>query len=220
MPGPDTPNNLIRLVLIECASPLDALKARSELTVVAGVAKMVGHSVWGTNVLSRRSFKETCRYVASMCRVTDSQPDAPLCIHVSAHGDADGLLFGGDDVSWSQLLEDIQPILTADYAGPRVLVISACHADQQRLTKEITKRVRIKKKLCPPHYVFCCTGAVAWRDAAMAWTMLYHRMTSLQLAEKASIKQMLNAIKQLGVAGIVYWRWDKNAREYKRYVGE
>lgn len=214
---------LIRLAIVECVSPLDAMEGRSELAVVGGMAKLVGHAVWGTGVLSALSFREACDYVGSMCHFEDNAMAPPLCLHISAHGYAgktsSGLSFGKDYVPWSALLEAIQPVLTVHYNGPRVLVFSACDADQQRLTKEIASKAK-SGGLLPPQFVFCSTGKVAWDDAALAWTMLYHRMTDRLLQDRSEVQGVLDAIRKVGASSIVYWRWDQKRRCYMKYAGK
>jgi hypothetical protein len=140
-----------------------------------------------------------------------------MCLHLSAHGASDGLLFGGHTASWKQLLDAIQPVLSSAYDGPRVLVLSSCDADQQRLTKEITEAVRNDEILIPPRYIFCATGKVAWRDAAVGWTLLYHLIPRVNLDESKQVKEMLAQIKSVDAATFTYFRWDKKTRSYKRY---
>jgi hypothetical protein len=142
---------------------------------------------------------------------------ATVCLHISAHGDADGLLFGGDEVSWVDLLDILQPVLTDCYQGPRILVFSACHADQQALTATITSRVKTDPTLVPPRYIFCSTGTVGWSDAAVGWTLFYHLLPKADLEDKTQVQGILTTLRAIELSEVVYFRWDNKQHKYMKF---
>src|SRR5687768_8612981 len=103
--------NYLRLFIVECPSPLDALESRAEASGVCALARLIGHGVHATTVHSSRGLREICSYIGSISQVTDHDLEKPLCLHISAHGADDGLLFGQRTVTWTKLLDVIQPVL-------------------------------------------------------------------------------------------------------------
>ncbi len=214
--SPRKPKHL-RLFFVECGGPLDAIESRSESAAVGGMARLIGHSVLTFNTYSKRALEEACAYIGSICDIHDPTPHAPMCLHISSHGSAEGLAFGADTIAWTELLQVIQPVLTKNYQGDRILVISACEANEQTLSKAITDESK-KRRVVPPQYIFCATGRVAWDDAAVGWTLLYHLIPSVNLDEKSEVQNILKKIAAVGLE-IVYSRWDAKQKKYMRFGG-
>ena len=214
---PRKPKHL-RLFFVECGSPLDAIESRSESSAVGGMARLIGHSVLTFNTYSKRSLEEVCAYIGSICGTPDPTPDAPICLHISSHGSNEGLGFGADSIGWAELLQVIQPMLTKNYEGKRILVISACDANEQTLSKTIAEEFR-RRRVAPPQYIFCATGKVAWDDAAVGWTLLYHLLPGIDLEQKTAVQAILRKIAAVGL-DIVYSRWDQSQKKYMRFGGK
>lgn len=212
--------NYIRLFVVESPSPLDALAGIAEGPAVASIARLIGHQAVEYQVRSRSDFRDLCRYLGSSDRVEDENPERTSCMHVSAHGSDDGLLLGGDDVAWDLLAEDIQPFLRTPKNGDacRILVLSACMAESQKITAVIAKRVRNQADVVPPRYLFCTSGAVPWDAAAVAWAVFYHLLPQANLENKQSVQDILNKIASIGLPKFVYFRWDQKQDKYLRFV--
>ena len=187
--------NYLRIFIVESLGPIDAIESRSESLGVAAIAKLIGHAVYCLPCKSLRELTEACAYIGSINATHDDNPKTPLCVHLSAHGADDGLLFGGDDVNWEMLLNVIQPVLSRDYQGPRILVLSSCEADQQNLTEKIGRAVKKDKSLIPPQYIFCAPGKIGWSKAAVGWTVIYHLIPNVNLDKKSEVQRMLEKIK-------------------------
>jgi hypothetical protein len=197
------------LFFVECGSPLDAIESRSESSAVGGMARLIGHSVLPFSAYSKRAFTEACEYIGSICDdANDDTPEVPLCLHISSHGNPQGLAFGSDQIDWIELQRVIQPVLTRRYEGKRLLVISACNADQQQLSKSIAENAK-HNGLQPPEYIFCATGKVDWDDAAVGCTLFYHLIDDVDLDDFTAVKDVLKKIQTLGMQ-IVYFRWDEH----------
>ena len=214
--------NHLRIFVLECPDPLDVLQGRSEGPVVAAIGKLIGHEVLTFFVRSRRELRETCAYVSSMDPDHDAQgqPARPLCLHISAHGNSSGLGFGADFLDWDAFAEAIEAFLSSkmQHEGKRIIVLSACQAEQQKLSGAIESLVARKKAVTPPRYLFCTSGEVPWQNAAVGWTLFYHLLPDANLDKKESVRGVLNSIKAAGVGSFIYFRWDDMRRKYLRYA--
>jgi hypothetical protein len=208
----------LRIFLVESPNPLDVLENRSESAAVAEIARLIGHTAMAQTVRSLHGLTEACAYIASICCIKDYRPDTTLCLHISAHGADDGLQIGRDEVDWEDLLTAVKPVFTSKYKGPRVLILSACEADQQKLTLGLNKAaVTFKRSMVPPKYVFCTTGEVYWPDAAVGWTLLYHFIPTVDLDDKGEVQEMLAKITSVTGVTFPYFRWDEEKRKYLRW---
>jgi hypothetical protein len=212
------PKNYLRLFVVECSGPIDTMEGRSESAGIAALAKLIGHAVLSFQTHSLNALREHCAYIGSMCDVANEDLTKPLCLHISAHGGTDGLLFGGNHVDWTTLLKAIQPVLTHKYEGNRILVLSACYANQKELANAIAAAVRADSKLKPPHYIFCATDEVSWPNAAVGWTLLYHLIPNVNLNDKNQVQKMLTKIKSVDAPSFAYFRWDEQTRRYLQWT--
>ena len=189
---------------------------------MSAIGKLIGHEVLTFLVRSKREFTETCRYVSSIDPDHDelSKPDRPLCLHISAHGNQKGLGIGADFVEWDDLATSLRAFLSTDmqHKGKRIVVLSACQAEQQELSTSIQKLANSRRPISPPKYLFCTSGNVAWQNAAVGWTLFYHLLPTLELEKKETVQKALDKIRDVGVGSFVYFRWDDGKRKYLRYA--
>lgn len=214
--------NRLRIFVLECPDPIDALQGRSEGPVVAAIGKLIGHEVLTFLVRSKRELRETCRYLGSIEPQQDvhRQPDRPLCLHISAHGNSSGLGIGADFLKWSELAKAIKAFLSIhmQYTGKRIVVLSACRAECQKLTETIRKQAAARKGgISPPKYLFCTSGEVLWQNAAVGWTLFYHLLPEADLDIRKSVMSVLDKIEAAGVGSFIYFRWDDEQEKYLRY---
>ncbi len=212
----------LRIFVLESPDPIDALQGRSEGPALAAIGKLIGHEVLTFLIRSKRELRETCQYVSSLDPDHDAhrRPDRPLCLHVSAHGNASGLGIGADFLRWEALAGAIEAFLSADmqHKGKRIIVLSACQAEQQKLSGAIQNLVARKKAVSPPKYLFCTSGEIPWQNAAVGWTLFYHLLPDANLDEKESVQGVLDKIKAAGVGSFIYFRWDDARKKYLRYA--
>lgn len=218
----NSPVKRMRVFAIESPSALDMLADRSESQTLQAVCKLLGHNFASTHVRSIAEFKTALNHVTSINveHFTPHEQKRPLCLHIAAHGNDDGLAFGPDDVTWEELASDLWQFFhkMADYPGPIILVISACGAEKQKITKFFAESVKMQPTLNPAAYVLTtignCKGEVYWRDAVVAWSIFYHQIGSAVLHEREDIKRILDKIKLVGAGTLKYFRWDKTEKDY------
>lgn len=211
----------LRVFVLECPDPLDALQGRSEGPVMAAIGRLIGHEVLTFLVRSKRELTETCRYVSSIDPNHDAlnEPDRPLCLHISAHGNSKGLGIGADFLGWDDLVAALRSFLSRDmqHKGKRIIVLSACRAEQQKLSTAIQKLAIGRNPILPPRYLFCTSGNVPWQNAAVGWTLFYHLLPETDLDQKDDVQKVLDRIRDVGAGPFVYFRWDGRRRNYRRY---
>jgi hypothetical protein len=182
-------------------------------------------------VYSRQQFIDACKWISSISKKpeTESLPgnkrkekyDAPLCIHISAHGNDEGIGTGKDLITWKQLAEDLSPICQEmdEYYGKLIFIISACYAGEQELTKELQKLDKSDGLLDVPSYLFVTDDCeIAWQDAAVAWTVFYHQLRTAQFDSKSSVQKVLDRILISCGVHIRYYRWNEKGKKYMKWV--
>lgn len=215
----------LRVFIIECPDPIDLLQKRSERHALENICGLFGHEVATFFVKSTNELKSVCNYIASIDEEQDEfeREKVPICIHISAHGNKRGLVFGNDTVTWKQLSKIISPINSKmyDYSGDVIFVISACEAKEQKLTLEFERERKQDIDFRPPIYLFVTAeNSVYWKDAIVAWTIFYRRIPNVNLDDKGSVKSILNDIRDIGVGKVRYYRWDKNRKKYLSFTSK
>lgn len=222
--------SLLRLFVVESANPIDVLQGRSEAPALNTIGSLIGHEVATISVHSRQQFIDACKWIASISKRPEQQSipgrkrkkryDAPLCVHISAHGNDEGIAVADELISWKDLVADIGPICKNmdDYYGDVVFIISACGAGEQKLTRELSKLERTGDLMDIPVYLFVTADPVIeWQDAAVAWTVFYHQLKTAEFDDKKSIQKVLDrVILSCGVC-IRYYRWDSKTKKYKKW---
>jgi len=133
----------IKIAVVESANPIDLFDGRSESEGLVSACKLIGHQCISFFAKSRREFKEICQYLAS----ADSQhaaknPSVPLFLHLSCHGNDEGIAFGSSDLTWKKLVQDVEPILNNSYyKGNFALSISSCGSGEHDIDEHILNRI-------------------------------------------------------------------------------
>jgi len=75
---------------------MDLLQGRSEAAALDGMCRLLGHEVAVFPVQSSSRLRETCKFIASIDEAHDARkrPGVPLCVHIAAHGNSNGLGLG------------------------------------------------------------------------------------------------------------------------------
>ncbi len=216
--------SLLRLFVVESANPIDVLQDRAEAPTLKTIGSLTGHEVAIISVQSRQQFKDACKWIASIDKRPKQQSmpgrkkiyDAPLCVHISAHGNDEGIAIADELISWKELASDISPICKDmnDYYGKVVFIISACGAGEQKLTDELSKL----DLLDIPVYIFVTADReVKWQDTAVAWTVFYHQLKTAEFEDKSSIQKVLDRVIFSCGVRIRYYRWDSKTKKYKKW---
>lgn len=212
--------NKLRLFIIECSNPIELLEGVSESQCLEKVCKLAGHDVATFQVLSKEQLKTVCDYISTIS-IRNRKNGLLLCVHLSAHGNENGLTFGKDFVEWNSLFEVIQPICRITEGCDKIVfVISACGAGKQKLTQKIGMECKEDNQVVPPKYLFVIMDEIiSWQNAVVLWTVFYHQLSGVSLDDtsKGKIQNILDKIKRLGVGGIQYHRWDDNEKRYLDY---
>jgi hypothetical protein len=208
----------MRVFVIESASPLDLMDGLSERKTLEQICKMMGHDVVTFFAKSKEEFTTICNYISSIDEVVRNESkDKPICIHISSHGNEDGVLFGKDELSWEEIAECLTPIFSMDYCKDFFLAISACGTDEQKMhihLKDSFKNYDIN----PPKYILSINqDEVEWRDAVLNWTILYHQIDNLDINKRSDFQDLLDRIIESGFGNLKYNRWDNNKKKYMSY---
>ena len=217
--------NVGRVFLLESPNPLDLLEERGERSSLENICKLFGYDVASFLLRDSRELKQTMMYLSAITHL-DNAGDAPLFIHISSHGNSDGISIGSDSIVWKKLTKII--LDTYDnldsYSGPIVLIISACGASDQEITSFISERYDNDEILNPPDYIFVFSeDEIGWRDAVVTWTIFYRYAMKLNFldVDKKSIGGVQEVLLRIGKSGfgtLTYFRWD--GEKYKRFNSE
>ena len=204
---------------------MDLLQGRTESRALAEICKIVGHETTVLTAYDKADFRKLCGYISSITSKHDNKnrKSIPLCVHLSAHGNEKGLVFGKDFIEWKEIMRSMKPIYTEmeDYDGEVILTISACGAGDQYLTKEFQMLWDKNEDFTPPKYVFVTTDEeVAWDDALVSWSMFYHQLPYADLDDKKSVQRILDKIKISETGNLRYFRWDDAKEKYRHYSGK
>ncbi len=215
----------IRLFIIESVDPMNLLQGRTESQALAEICKIIGHEVAALAAYSKSDFRKICSYISSIDSKHDKRrrKGIPLCIHLSAHGNSDGLGFGREFIEWKDILRIMKPIYTDmnGYDGEVVLVISACGAGDQNLFEEFEKEWDKNEKFNPPKYIFVTEDEeVSWDGALVSWAMFYHQLPRANLDDRKSVQKILDKIKVSDTGNLQYYRWDNRRDKYLSYSGK
>lgn len=200
---------------------MDLLQNRGEAPALEKACALIGHEVASLTATSKAELKELCRFISDI----DSDQDrrrrkrVPLCVHISAHGNKNGLGLGKDLVEWDELFDILTPVCAMqNYDGDLILVISACEATEQRLTSHFKKKAQ-GAGVRPPVYLFTpADAAPTFPDALVSWVVFYHQLPRASLSDKDAIKNVLIRVKAAGGTTLKYSRWDGDRGRYLHYT--
>ena len=218
-----------RVFLLESPNALDLLEGTGETTSLSRVCKLFGHDIASFQIRDKRELCQTLMYIGSL-GWRKKRGKVPIFIHFSAHGHSRGLAIGSDDVPWNKLaamvIDTFGKIYSQrkPYAGPIILVVSACETDGQSLCKHLGAAYCKDKLEWPPEYVFVFEDTkIDWRDAVVTWTMFYREAPGINFLcanKKKAVQELLNRVNRTGYGNLRYFRWDRGSGEYKTYAAE
>jgi hypothetical protein len=140
----------VRVFAIESPSALDFFANRTETQTLQAVCKLLGHEFASTTVRSINEFVTALNHITSINPDHISQQDRsrPLCLHIAAHGNDEGLGIGGQHLGWEDLAGHLWRFFrdVSHYPGRIILVISACGAGNQKLTNYFRDKARASRQ--------------------------------------------------------------------------
>ena len=212
---------------MESPNALDLLEGTGETTSLSQVCRLFGHDVANFLIRDRTELDQTLMYISSV-GWREQRGKLPMFVHLSTHGNDEGLAIGPDDVPWKKLaamvVKTFREIYShrKPYAGPIILVVSACGTDGKALSKHLGIANRAEELQYPPEYVFVFEDTeVDWRDAVVSWTMFYREAPSIDFLaaeEKGDVQRLLDRVRHSGYGSLRYFRWDWQDRQYKTYA--
>jgi len=211
----------LRLFIIEAPSPMDLLQHRGEAPALTSACALIGHEVTSFMAKSKAELRKLCQFIADI----DSDQDehhrrgVPLCLHLAAHGNRQGLGFGKDLVKWEELFDLLTPLCQMqNYDGDFILIISACEAVKQKLTSHFRTKAT-KATVRPPVYLFTTADAApTFPGALVSWVVFYHQLPLVSLTDRDKVKKVLKRVKAAGATVLMYSRWDQAKRRYFHYT--
>jgi hypothetical protein len=210
----------LRLFIIEAPSPMDLLQNRGETPALEKACALIGHEVASLTARSKIELEAHCRFISDIDVDQDRRrrKGVPLCIHIAAHGNKDGLGFGKDLVEWDELFDALKPLCPMrNYDGDFILVISACEAAEQQLTSHFKKKTG-SGNVRPPAYIFTTADeAPTFSDALVSWVVFYHQLPKVSLNNRDDVKKVLMRVKAAGATTLKYSRWDSQKKQYLHY---
>ena len=215
-------SKLGRVFILESPNPLDLLEGRAERLALEQVCRLVGHKVTAFLLRDRMEFVQTCRYISSI--QPDKNDKTPLFLHISVHGDDDGIAVGRDDLGWKDLATFVQGMYDKlkYYHGHVILILSACGTNKQQLTYQLMEGLKhSEEKFIPPEYVIVfAEDTVDWLDAVVTWTIFYREAAKIDFKDKTMVQKLLDRLHVSDFGNLKYYRWDSTKEEYLRYQGK
>ncbi len=210
----------IRIAIIESPNPIDLFDKRSEAKALEASCNLMGHQAISFFVKSRIEFQSIVKYLASSnSNHADRDPSLPLFLHISSHGNSGCVAFGSDVIEWEDLVEDLIPFLrNSKYDGKFALSISACGSGDNSISTHAKKAFSNFSNAKMPSYIFSILGeTVAWDDALIGWTLLYHKISQVGIQKHQNIIDAINKIQACTNVEFSYRRWDDKNKKYFRW---
>ena len=155
--------------IIESLDPDDEGNGRFEGGIISRILRLHGKEPRYRYVRTRRQFQAAIRQF---------ERSGYRYLHISAHGDGDGMCTTNqDEIDFDELAEIINPNLIN-----RRLFLSACSMVHEDLAREVIPNSGCYSVVGP-------IEDIRFSDAAMVWSSIYHLMFS-QNAEKMSHKNL------------------------------
>ena len=198
----------MRVFAIESPSAMDVLENRAESQILQPVCKLLGHDFTSATVRSKLEFATALKHITSINVSGQSEKSRhrPLCLHLAAHGNKDGLALGPSEASWDYLGKQLWDFLSAmeHYPGRIILVISACGAEHQKITQYFARKSGNKSTHPFAAYVLTTVGNdagdVYWHDSVVAWSIFYHQI-GMPFSQSATVFKRSSTKSNLPRAG-------------------
>jgi hypothetical protein len=155
--------------VIESPSAADLYDRRSEGEIVRQAVELNGLCCVVKTAISLAAF-DACLKV-SLSRAMETLPSHIPLLHISAHGNGDGIqLSDGKFMSWIELKERLRPVNRA-LGGSLVVCMSSCQG-----YAGIRMAMHVDEVDLPYLALVGCNSMPSWGETAVAYATLYHQL--------------------------------------------
>ncbi|MGF6635081.1 hypothetical protein [Paraburkholderia sp. MM6662-R1] len=203
----------MRIAIIESPNPIDVFAGVDEARALDATCKLIGHQTASFAARSRAELQTICKYLSSAdsAHAVSRTQKSPLFIHISSHGNDQGLAFGADFIEWDGLALDLLPILkNEDYLGRTVLCLSACGSGEQKIHRVLKQELNDRWERVPLYIVSIRGETVLWADALVGWTLFYHKISKINLADHKALVKIFDEIEQCVQVQFSYHRYNES----------
>lgn len=208
----------MNIFFIEAPNPIDRVKSCTESEGICSLGTMFGHSVATFSVMSSSELTTTIEYLST---ITKNQITENLVVHISCHGNDDGLGIGKDFLSWKEIGVVLVPLLKKQFKNKLLLCLSSCGTSNQKITNSFNNLPeKMRSKIAPPEFLFLFDqDTVDWDDALISWGLLYHQLGKLDnvTLSKSELIPIIDLINNTHISKLAYRRWDSSDFKYKKY---
>jgi len=205
----------MKIFIIESPNPNDLLDSRNERASLESMCKMFGHQVGSFFTYTKADFENIIKYISKV----ELEDDELLCLHISCHGNSNGIAIGNDFIKWKDVSVLLIPIFENEKIGKKTIVIlSSCGANNQKITTRINQLDEdARRDYHFPNYFFVYNQEeVPWTDALLCWSILYHQFGKLNNIDRENVQSILKDINRFG--SLKYFRWNEEELKYKSFT--
>lgn len=211
----------MNIFIIESPNPVDRTRERTEIKGLVALGKMFRHHVTSFDVLSRSDFQKIIKYISSIDSDESSgKIHEDIAVHISCHGNTEGLGFGTDFVPWTELADILSDLSQPEFSEKVLLSISSCGTSKQRLTAAFNKVSKKGEQIYPPSFVvFFDQNTVAWDDSLISWGLFYHNLGKHEnnVLTRSNLISVIDFVRSTKITELSYHRWDVTANKYYKY---
>lgn len=168
--------------MIESPSSEDLLDGRTEGRVLLETLRLADVPSWYSLATTREMFEKSLN--ERLAQAVRDIPDKWPILHLSMHGNHDGIeLSNGDFVSWGDLKSLLNDLMDA-MAGGLLICVSSCFG---------TSAMRMAMQMDQSHTFWALVGnhkEAEWSDAAIAFSTFYHHFLKLRRTITDSVVAM------------------------------
>lgn len=169
MPLPPEQRIKFFVFVIESPSATDLYHRRSEGDIVRQAVELNGIKCVVKTAISRDAF-DACLKIGLAEAVNQMSGFLPL-LHVSAHGNTDGIqLSDGYVMPWTELKDHLRPVNQA-LGGSLVVCMSSCEG-----YAGICMAMHLHEPDLPYFALIGCGAKPTWGETAVAYATLYHQL--------------------------------------------
>lgn len=207
----------MNIFVLESPSPSDLLREVNEANSLSSLGKMFGHRVVAFFLKNGRELVATIEYLAEF-DLKDPEEDF-FCFHFSCHGNDGGIAIGPNFIEWVDMFKILKPVFQNKvFEDKSLLIISACGANRQVLSNKINQAYATpEEQFFPPSFIIAYDDEeVAWKDALLSWTLLYHWLGKNK-PTRSTMQNLIKRMKDAGFGKLKYSRWDAEQKKYLKF---
>lgn len=172
----------LSVCIVESPNSGDLYLGRHEGAALRDALRLVGLPAECRLVVNRSALREAL--TSGLVEMMRTYPNRIPAIHLSAHGDRNGIqLTSGETISWSELGDLLRPF-NAYIAHGLILCVSACDGFAYAFEK-------IAKGGAPYEHLVSCAGKPTWAETLIGFLTFYLRWTRGGIG----IREVVDAMK-------------------------